>query len=211
MNSGQQAAPWPPKCCVPAFLGSAATALCGRSGLAEENDFRCRLARLLGVRLAPGDPNPWNLEISTDNYYCGVTVEDARLRFAEIQGIIDSEVRLSLSVTKINSIAFELYEDAISDLVSSGAIVGIGFDYADFNPPRPTDHAAHIVRLSPLGSEVERQPNIFSPTFDFGYTGDIWIYDDSSEMRPEESLVNWRKLVRACRSIDGSLWSVRRE
>jgi len=205
---------WPSRCCVPAFLGRATAALSPRLAQPDSDELRAALARATGVILAPTDCNPWVLPTSSNDDDWGVTPAKAKAAFSSVKTIVGVDDDLVLEIVPISHIGFELYEDAASDLAASGAIVAIAFDYSDLQPARSASasrqRAFHVVRLTPLGKEQDHKPNVLSSEFQFDYNGDIWVFDDSLEMMPAESVVPWRALVRACRRIDGALWAVRR-
>jgi hypothetical protein len=215
MSIRRESLPWPPGCCVPAFLGQAVTAFSGRPDRMEQDEIRKVLSRLLGVRLAPGVVNPWNLPVSGDRSDRGVTPETAKRLFPQVQELLQGKVTLDLDIVDINKVAFELYEDEVLALVSRGSIVGIGFDHSELlrhrgNWDSPTsEYSPHLVRLTPLAEEVRNRPNVLSAEFGADYQGNIWIFDDSCEMDRRDSPVSWGALLRACRSMDGAFWAVR--
>ncbi|MFL5912006.1 MAG: hypothetical protein ACJ768_15715, partial [Gaiellaceae bacterium] len=186
----------------------------GRESHWTDDRFRRTVADLMHVTLGPDDPNPWGLPTSIRRSDWGVSSETAQATLPSVVAFATPEIDVILEVVHLNEIPFDMYEDAASDLVSRGAVVGMSFDYAQVHhgspERRPTRRAYHLARLTPLGAELERQPNILSPEFRFDYEGRLWVFDDSLEMSPDESLVDWPQLVRASRQIDGSFWGVRR-
>jgi len=205
---------WPPRCCVPAFLGRAVAEFSSERAVVDSDDVRRAIAKATDVVLAPTDFNPWNLRTSDDDEELGVTPARARATISSVVAILGCCDDLTLKIIPITEIGFELYEEAVSDLTAAGAIVAIAFDYSALQaaigktPPGRRGH--HVVRLSPLGRERCRKPSILSPEFRFDYSGDISVFDDSFEMVGPDSLVSWQALVRACRSIDGAFWAVMR-
>jgi hypothetical protein len=216
MDEMEAQVPWPENCCVPAFLESAISVLANGHRNIYETKIRRHMAQLIGVTLAPDQPNPWGLR--TSNYIAeqGVSVKAAKASVPGLIKLLGANADISLDVIPLNTIAFEMYEDVVLELNEEAAIVGIAFDFRELarfssnSWPVPVRRAHHVVRLTPLEEESQRQPNIQSKDFRFDYSGSIWVFDDSLAMRVEESLVPWQDLMRACRSIDGAFWAVRR-
>ena len=63
---------WPPSCCVAAFVAKALEHF-GHSLL-----DRSQLARELGIRVGPGQVNPWDLPVEIDPNLQGLIVSDAK-------------------------------------------------------------------------------------------------------------------------------------
>jgi hypothetical protein len=207
---------WPPQCCVPAFLGSSVAAFYDRLDILGQEETRRRLAEITNVVLAPADDNPWNLPVSPNDSDWGVTRRKAAASFTSVQQFIGRRAELTLDFVDANTIAYEMYEDAVAEFMQGPAIVGIAFDFYPLSVSNSHSKAIHpskadhVVRLTPLGDERDHQPNILSDEFQFDYSGDLHVFDDSGEMMGKQSLVNWRSLMRACRDIDGSFWVIRR-
>lgn len=199
-----------------AFVGCAVARLSGNPELAKADSLRRDLAFLLGVTVAPNDPNPWGLPTSVHECAWGVPRGRIQEAFAAVQELFGVPNTLALETVGINTIAFEMYEDAILDRVRAEAVVGIGFDYqtllrhsgAGTTEVAAASRVAHAVRLTPFADELDGQPTVMSSSFGFDYSGVVKVFDDSGEMTESDSLLDWRSLLRACQSADGSLWAI---
>lgn len=205
---------WPPQCCVAAFLGHAVAALVGDFDALRRETTRRDLAIALGVTVGPSDPNPWGLPVADDEEKWGVNVEDIEGRLEPVELVLGCGRGFNLEVIGLNTIPFQLFEDAVIGLSGPDVVLGISFDYAELSGVaaslRPDAlPGRHVVRLTPLVGDETKEPTIQSASFRFDYGGDIWLFDDSGKMRNSESLVSWPSLIRASRAIDGGLWSVR--
>lgn len=207
--------PWPAQCCVPAFFAASVTALVTSGNTGDNCSTRCRLAEITGVTLSPEDSNPWNLPMSEDSNNWGVSAAKATATFPAVCAYIAPDSKLQFEIRPFNEIPFELYENEVLDFTRRGAMVGISFDNAALQSrmgrevPRRRGH--HVVRLTPIGNEREREPNVLSDRFKFDYAGSLWVFDDTHELREQESFVEWRSLLYASRSVRGGLWIVRPE
>jgi hypothetical protein len=180
-----------------------------------DDEMRRGLAVALGVTLAPEDPNPWELPTSEDPREWGVSATSAFKGFSQVCERLAAGLTFSFEVMSFNEIPFEDYEHVVLDHREQQAVVGIGFDHAilqaQMGREEPRRRAHHVVRLSPIGGEQEKQPNVFSSGFKFDYSGELWLFDDSEELVGEEALVRWRALVHAAYDIGGGFWIVRRD
>ena len=206
---------WPPQCCVPAFLGTAAAALAGSLDALAGEETRRDLAVALGVAVSPADANPWGLRVSARENEWGVKVRDIEGRLESVEKALGCSFELHLEVTGFDTVAFRMYEDAIADLVDRGAVVGVSFDYEELVGRRTvqdgeTQPGRHLARVTPFGEERDHEPNVLSRDFGFDYSGDLWLFDDSGEMGESDCFVSWPRLIRACWAVDGGLWAVHR-
>jgi hypothetical protein len=181
----------------------------------DQSGVRRGVAELLGVTVSPDDENPWDLPVSPNSSDWGVSGPTATERFGLLQKFLGAEPDLVLNIIGLNEIAFEMYEDAVTGPVRAGGVVAMAFDYSvlvrDRAPAISRRRGArHVARLSPVGDELADEPNILSPEFVLDYSGLLRIFDDSCEMSYEESLVNWRLLLDAGWSINGTFWIVER-
>ena len=205
---------WPPQCCVPAFLGTAVGFLTGTLDALLSEDIRRDLATAVGVVVGPEDANPWGLRVSHRAEEWGVKARNIEGSLDSVESVLGCHRGLTLEVVSFDTIPFQLYEDAVIDIVSHKAIIGISFDYPELTakvtaPASGRYPGRHVARLSPLiGDEGKKKPNIQSPDFKFDYSGDLWLFDDSGEMGDSDSFVSWPRLVRACRAAGGGLWNV---
>jgi hypothetical protein len=206
---------WPSQCCVPAFLAASIAALAPEEVPEIDDQTRRDLATILGVTLAPEDPNPWDLPTSEDSREWGVSASVASDRFPQVCERLAPALTFSLELRSLNQIPFELYESVVLDYRGLPAILGVSFDHAilqtEMGREEPARRAWHIARLSPIGDEWESRPNALSAEFKFDYSGLLWLFDDSEELVGDEALSRWRALVRASYAIGGGFWIVRRE
>jgi hypothetical protein len=199
---------------VPAFLGTAVAVLSDRAHYLGDEDIRCALTRVLEVCLAPTDPNPWDLPVSSNESDWGVTQRVAVERFPSIIELLDGRQDLILKAISIYDFLFHKSEAWLPKIINQNTIVGIAFDYSLVVKPVPGtavsagSWAYHIARLTPIGTEKALQHNIAFERFAPGYSGDLEIFDDSGEIVPRRSVVSWPTLINACRYVNGSLWIV---
>jgi hypothetical protein len=117
----------------------------------------------------------------------------------------------------LNTIPFQLYEDALIELAHDGAVVGLSFDHFELaeragHAVVATDaweHGRHITRLTPFGDREASLLTIQSSEFRTDYAGPINVFDDSGEMGTGGVAVDWLHLVGAARAVDGGYWIVR--
>jgi hypothetical protein len=206
--------PWPSQCCVPAFLAASIAALAPGEAPAIDDELRRELALILGVTMAPEDHNPWDLPISEEPRDWGVSATAVFERFPRVCERLAPARAFRFESAPLNEVPFEGYESAVVDRSGPDAIVGMSFDHAilqsEMGREGPRRRAHHVLRLSPVGEERGREPNVLSDEFQFDYPGMLWLFDDSGELVGEEALVRWRALVRAAYDIGGGLWVVRR-
>lgn len=167
------------------------------------------------MTLSPEDRNPWELPTSEEPRAWGVSAAAAYEGFPGVCQLLAPGATFSLEMRPLNQIPFELYEDIAVELRGQPAILGFSFDHAilqaEMGREQPGRRAHHLARLSPIGNERERQPNVLSERFRFDYSGMLWLFDDSGELDGEEALVRWPALVRAAYEIGGGFWIVRRD
>lgn len=203
--------PWPAHCCVPAFLGAAVGAL-AQPVIADSCDTRRVLAHLTQATLPSEDVNPWGLPTSDEPDDWGVTPSKALATFPEVAAFLNARADLVFEICPFNEVPFGLYEDAVSDLIAGGAVVGISFDHAQLRSEmglsEPESRAHHVARLTPFPEESGREPNVSSAAFGFDYDGALWVFDDSGELSGDDALVDWASLLRASRRVGGGLWVV---
>jgi len=202
LDETSTASPWPPHCCMPAFLLRAVAASSRLPIDFLSSAIRLRAAQAIGVTVPLSADNPWHLPTSSDPMDWGVRVAYVEARFGDFCRAVGVFDELAFQVWPMISIAFEQYEDAALELIREGAVVAIAFDYDhlfDHDRAVPaTSRHHHIVRLSPLDSEV-RGPTVLSSEFKFDYNGQVRVFDDSGEIPAAESVVSWRSLLRASR------------
>lgn len=201
---------WPPYCCVPAFFERAVLAL----GAVHHPDLslRAEVARACNVSVPPGDDNPFGLRVSDHPDEWGATPADAKTAFAGVQGILGATRELTLTLTRLDEIPFQMYEEVILDHASDDAVIGLGFDFREIAKPAEdhTDGACpHLVRMTPLGNEASAVPNVRSATFRPDYQGEVHVFDDSGEI-PAFMAFSWLSLLRASRMGGGAFWIVER-
>jgi hypothetical protein len=200
---------------VPAFLEASIAALAPEEVPGRDDEVRRDIATILGVSLAPEDDNPWGLPTSEDPHAWGVSASTASDRFLQVCERLAPASRFSLKLTSLNEIPFELYENVVLDHRGQHTVLGISFDHAilqfEMGREQPSRRAQHVARLSPIGDERKRQPNVLSAEFKFDYSGLLWLFDDSGELIGDAALNRWRALVQASYAIGGGFWIVRRE
>jgi len=160
----------------------------------------------------PWANNPFELPASERPDEWGATPGDAKAAFSAVQAILGATRRLTLTLTKLDEIPFQMYEEVILDRAPDEAVIGLGFDFREVAVPGEgaTDEAApHLVRITPLGNEASAVPNVRSASFRPDYQGDVHVFDDSGEVPPLTTF-SWSSLLRASRMGGGAFWIVER-
>jgi hypothetical protein len=209
--STDAAVAWPSHCCVPAFLLRALSEFASDSALGSDNELRRSVAHALGTTVPPNDANPWSLNVSQEPALWGTTVVKAMASFDLVRALVPGCENAVLNHLPVSEVCFELYEEAVMKLTESGAIVAMTFDFTALRTAMGSqvrDRAPHLTRITPLGEDRHRTPNILSSEFDFDYDGSIWVYDDSMQMSPEPLLLPWRSLIHASHVVHGGFWAV---
>ena len=204
---------WPPYCCVPAFLCRSVISLMGDPDILLTDDVCKDIAVAVGVVVGPHTPNPWGLRVSISREDWGVGSDRIPSGLELVGAILGCSKKLVFETVPLNTIAFQLYEDCITEISRPGAVVGISFDYAALRVGPTADSTGdltrHVVRLTPLVGDEGKEPNILSQAFGFEYAGRLWIFDDAGELRGSEAFLSWRALTRASRTGKGGFWIVR--
>lgn len=216
MDEAKNSGHWPENCCVPAFLGTAVGILSGNLGLLDDEQVRRRLARVTGVTVGPHDPNPWGLPVAHNVEDLGVNPQSISGPLGSIEAAMMIGQNFRLEITPLNTIPFQLYEDALLDMYHAGAVVGISFDYAELahfqgrvlSSANTFSHARHVVRLTPHGDSEFDSSTVASRDFRADYPGSLCVFDDSGEMGSPGVSVNWLHLTRASSLVEGGYWSV---
>lgn len=173
---------------------------------------RAELARACNVSVPPEAQNPLRLTVSEQPDDWGATPSDAIEAFATAQSILGVTRELTLTLRRLDEIAFGMYEDVILEHMRDEAVIGLGFDFRDVGVvTRESEEATisrHLVRITPLGDEILKEPNVRSAAFRLDYSGAIHVFDDSGEV-PACTTFSWPTLIRASRVVGGALWIVR--
>lgn len=203
---------WPESCCVPAFLEAAIKTLApGAPSISRQ-----QLALAVGVILPPHVANPWSLPVSDDPFEWGVRPRDVVTHFRELQELVLGAATMTLKIVPLNTIPFELYEDALREFIVADSVVALSFDFVELcrrtgrTIPVEGDRSRHVVRLTPHDSDPPSPITVASTDFGFDFSGNVWVFDDSGEMSGSEREVPWRDLVSSSRAIEGGFWVVSR-
>ena len=176
---------WPAQCCVPAFLIAAMRRYAADNLLVLDDKSARIAAHTIGVIVGPSDPNPWGLPTSDHSDEHGVTVERAMDNFERLLEQFEMRERLRLAVVPLNTITFELYENALIELSKDGTTIAIAFSYPDLiegHGARTSTLLAagrHLCRLTPLSAKEMQEQTILSSNFQFDYSGTISMFDNS--------------------------------
>ena len=205
---------WPGFCCVPAFLARAVTELAQVQDLLDDSSFRRAVATALEAVVPVGVPNPWNLPTAYEPEEWGVSSKRAQANLHRLVAMLGTDASFSLEVVRVDEVPFQLYEDALSALTTSGAVVAVGFDFPalqrKLDRPVPRRRGWHVARLTPLTPLEHDELTVESDSFRFDYQGDVTMFDDSDEVRGDDARVPWPALISACRTAGGAFWAVRR-
>ena len=116
--------PWPPYCCVPAFIAAALRAL-GSPSLDRQ-----QLAHALDTRVGPGCDNPWGLAVEANPLLRGVTVAIAKVRIPLL--LQECGSGLHFRHVPFDYVMLRLYAELLEQAVSAGAVVGFGLNYSQY-------------------------------------------------------------------------------
>lgn len=175
--------PWPSECCVAAFV-VAALAQLGYSGT-----DRVGLARRLGTRVGPDKPNPWGLTVESDPKLVGVQVADAKRLVPPVLKEFNDD--LCFRHVPFSKITLGLFAELLNQILSRGAIAGIGFNYAPF--VGRSDTLRHVVRIIPT-SDAEK----------------VMLLDDTVGSPPREFLATWAELIPQVHAVSDGFWIIGR-
>src|SRR5208337_438145 len=174
---------WPPQCCVPAFLYAALKS----NGVAVKPP--AALPARLGVRVSPGDANPFKLPVAIPPEPSGVTVAEITKRITAILQQLNPD--LGFRHLRLKEIPFELYEVFLEKALRIGLTVGVGVNYANFlSARRSRDPTLHVFRVISV------------------ITNTVTLFDDSGECKPGKVIENWVTIERAALSADDGFWLV---
>ncbi|SFH52803.1 hypothetical protein SAMN04488020_12021 [Palleronia marisminoris] len=174
---------WPPHCCVPAFVHAALV----QHGV--EFPFPETIPGLIGVRVDPSQDNPLKLALADAAHPPGIRGADAELEVNRM--FADLELDLRLRRVRFDSLKAELWVDVLDAALSSGAAVGIGFDYNHFmGRTTPKAAAQHVLRV--LYRDV----------------GSLTLFDDSGEAKPATINADFQRVKSAVLSIRDGFWII---
>ena len=174
---------WPPQCCVPAFVYAA---LLSEDIEPIEPQF---LARMIGVRVGPGDANPYGLPIASKKKEFGVTAGDAKIAIGRLLDMHANH--LGFRHIPFSTIQFELYPDVLREALESKCYVGAGVDPSRLPIPA-LQGLRHVVRLAALDGVR------------------IQFIDDCSQT-PSLIEIDWDTLERAILAVDDGFWVIGRK
>lgn len=180
MKVGESSRLWPPHCCVPAFVKAALRQL----GVDCPGDEA--FARFLGVRVAPGQENPFGLTFATETHPAGISAGDAERQINRLCRSL--QVPIYFRHVPFRSIAFGLWEDVLQTARRSSAVVGVGVDYHQLEKIEPDRSALHVLRI------VECRRNT------------VKLYDDSGESVPTCFEISHDRLERAVIAASDGYW-----
>lgn len=193
MHAIHDSGPWPPRCCVPAFVHK----------VLEANGFftldRSRLARALGVVVAPTDENPFGLQTDDAARNWGILLCDAEQRINQL--LASESTSLAFRHISFNTIMFGLYDEVLQAAIAKKCHVGIGLDSSmvristsvGSNGPitnRTRAQELHVVRVLQMRSES------------------VLVIDDSTSA--DSFWLEWPVLESATRPFDGGYWIIGR-
>lgn len=181
VSQDQAEGPWPPCCCVAAFVAKALECL------GDSKIDRSLIARQLGLKVGPTDENPWGLEVIHDPDFRGLTVTEAEQSIGAV--LAAHSHGLAFRHIPFNTVTFELYQNVLEEATAKGCIVGVGFDYGRLTgKPGLRRHIARII-----AGPDERS---------------VVLLDDSAGSSPERYAVDWQALERAVYDIYDGFWIV---
>ena len=166
---------WPERCCVPALVWDAA----------RYYDVHLNprpLAFELGVRLAVGDDNPWNLPFAREGDAIGVDMHDLLTRWNSLEPYRSHGIILSHVPIRSLDVPLEVWISR-----HDHCYVGVGLNYPHYFGITQSGEVRHVLRLvSVSGRRAE-------------------VYDPS---RPELGGTTWdsRRLEDSMEAVDDGLW-----
>jgi hypothetical protein len=132
--------PGPDYMCVPRFLSGGIHDLLGAQVLVET------LAIDLGVRVPQGADNQLGLSVTMDQDDTGVTARQTSDRFPVIARTLSEPIMFRH--IPFREIVFDLYWDAINELLKSRVVVGLGLNLGYFSQSGVCRHVSRVQRLT---------------------------------------------------------------
>lgn len=173
--------PWPPCCCVAAFVHKALQ-------LASDSRFdRELIARRLNIHVGPRDFNPWNLKTTRTAGKRGIDVDRATrqipLAFQRLH------VDLSFRHIRFCEIVYGMLESVFAEASTKGCIVAFGYDRSILRESARS--LRHVVRLERANSR-----------------DGAMLLDDSTGDSPPAVFRTWREIEHAARAVDDGFWII---
>jgi hypothetical protein len=174
--------PWPPRCCVAAFIVEALHEF----GVTVSAEERPLIARALKTRVGSTDENPWGLETTGDPNFRGVSPLNAIELVPPL--LMRYHNALLFRHIPFETVALEQYVEVFAAAIGQGCVVGVGFDYSIITGS--SDPAPHVARIIP------------SSMLD----GVCML--DAESSRPVFHLIQWEKLIMSTRSLGDGYWVI---
>ena len=173
--------PWPPYCCVAAFVNASLREL-GHPVLP-----RPLLARELGTRVGPAADNPWALPVEENADLRGVRPEGA---VALLPAVFEHHaLALDFRHVPFARVTLRLYDDFLDNVSQRGCVAGLGFDYSFLS--KSQDVHRHVVRVEP-GEGTES----------------LVLLDDTFGSPPMRREVRWAAMERVVLSVGDGFWII---
>jgi hypothetical protein len=174
--------PWPPGCCVAAFVHAALCEL--RPG---RHIDKSEVAAALGTLVGPTECNPWSLPVTFDSSSRGVSAAAASERIPTL--LRDVDRRLGFRHIRFRWVTLGLYPDLLRDIRGRRCVCGVGFDRAVVFPQEAA--LRHVCRVAPGPSER------------FAV-----LLDDAMGAPPPRHTIPWDLLEVAVLTVDDGFWVV---
>lgn len=173
---------WPPECCVPAFLHGAM--LAKSVAVAEPS----ALPRILGVRVRPGQDNPFGLALADSHHPPGIRAKDAEAGINRL--FADLGLPLRCRRVPFLEIGLGLWEELLDAALAKGIVVGLGLDFNVLTRRSIPSSAEHVLRvLGRSGRHLE-------------------VIDDSGEATPALRRVTTEDAAKAVLAIPDGFWMI---
>lgn len=173
---------WPPHCCVPAFVHASFIS----RGLTPPPPHI--LARALGVRIGPGDPNPFGLDVALNPLERGVCPSDAVLKLNTL--LVECAPGHAFRHIPFRTIAHEQYNSVLAAALAALCSIGVGVDPAQL-PIVASPEQRHVVALLEIVEDG------------------VTFCDDSTG--GEHGHISWDALERAVLDVADGYWVIGHE
>jgi hypothetical protein len=146
------------------------------------------VSRELGVRFSENDANPWGLALAGPTEVVGVSSRGATETIPRFLRKIGSSV--AFRHVRSKEIAFDLYEEVLTEALKRRLTIGIGVDCASlYNQPiRSFLHLFRVVSYR---------------------LGEVILFDDAHEVQPPEQSRPWIEVARASLAANDGFWFLR--
>lgn len=173
--------PWPPQCCVPAFVFAAIK----QFGI--EPPHRKLIAESLSVGVLESDENPWNLHVVTSYIDAGVKPSHAMRCINKLLREYANELRFIH--IPFSTIAYGLYDEVIAQSLERSVVVGIGLDWSALSKVG-TGGAKHVARVTQMTKKG------------------LQLVDDSSDSSASSLFASWDTVNWSTREPLDGLWLI---